>query len=49
MKIARAELTIAGLLSLQKAGMLKANPEYQRGIVWNTTQQKKLIDSVMRG
>ena len=28
--------------------MLKANPEYQRGEVWNVTQQKKLVDSVMR-
>lgn len=29
--------------------MIKANPEYQRGIVWNETQQKKLIDSLFRG
>ncbi len=29
--------------------MLKANPEYQRGVVWSQTQRKKLIDSVLRG
>src|SRR5437868_8292302 len=29
--------------------MLAANPEYQRGAVWTATQQKKLIDSILRG
>ncbi len=29
--------------------MLKPNPEYQRGVVWTRNQQRKLIDSVMRG
>ncbi len=29
--------------------MLSPNPEYQRGAVWNPPQQKRLVDSVMRG
>ena len=29
--------------------MAKPNPEYQRGVVWTTDQQMRLIDSVMRG
>ncbi len=29
--------------------MMIANPEYQRGIVWNEAQQKRLIDSLFRG
>ena len=29
--------------------MARPNPEYQRGAVWNLGQQKRLIDSVMRG
>lgn len=41
--------TINDLLNLKKNNMLSVNPEYQRGAVWNTTQQKKLIDSVLRG
>jgi uncharacterized protein with ParB-like and HNH nuclease domain len=39
---------IGSLLELKKAGMLSANPEYQRGKVWDLTQEKKLIDSVFR-
>ena len=42
-------LTIEELVELSKQGMAKPNPEYQRGEVWNPDQQKKLIDSVMRG
>ena len=49
MKTEIGELTIDQLLNLRRNEMLKANPEYQRGEVWNRTQQKKLIDSVMRG
>jgi hypothetical protein len=41
--------TIRELIQLKKAKMLAANPEYQRGAVWSRTQQRKLIDSVMRG
>jgi hypothetical protein len=41
--------TIKGLLQLRKNNMLTVNAEYQRGAVWNHTQQRKLIDSVLRG
>ena len=41
--------TIGELIELKKANMLRANPEYQRGAVWSRTQQRKLVDSVMRG
>ena len=37
------------LVELMKAGMVKANPEYQRGEAWKLPQQRKLIDSIMRG
>ena len=49
MKIDSKEITIKDLLALKKNGMLNVNPEYQRGAVWNETQQKRLIDSVLRG
>ena len=48
MEMTRGEYTVAELLDLRRNEMLKANPEYQRGEVWSSTQQKKLIDSVMR-
>ena len=41
--------SIGWLLDLLRNQMLKANPEYQRGLVWGESQQKRLIDSVMRG
>lgn len=41
--------TVRDLVDLFKNKMLVANPEYQRGIVWNNKQKKKLIDSVLRG
>lgn len=41
--------TIRGLLALRKNNMLTVNSEYQRGAVWTSVQQKKLIDSVLRG
>lgn len=43
------EKTVGDLVALFRAGILKANPEYQRGVVWSETQKRKLIDSVMRG
>ena len=42
-------LTVEQLVNLRKQDMAKPNPEYQRGAVWSLDQQKKLIDSVMRG
>lgn len=42
-------VNIKDLLELKRNGMLTVNPEYQRGAVWSENQQKKLIDSVLRG
>jgi hypothetical protein len=42
-------VSVKALLELKKSSMLIINSEYQRGAVWTETQQKKLIDSVMRG
>lgn len=42
-------LTIEALVSFREEEFLTANPEYQRGEVWNPDQQKKLIDSIFRG
>lgn len=41
--------TVHDLLAWKKAQMLRANPEYQRGEAWNTSQKKRLVDSVLRG
>lgn len=41
--------TVDALIKLMKAQMLKANPEYQRGVVWSDSQKKKLVDSLLRG
>ena len=48
MDMERRDLAVRDLLDLFKQGMLRANPEYQRGIVWTLSQNKKLIDSIMR-
>jgi hypothetical protein len=49
MKYEPIVMKISDLLILKKNEMLKINSEYQRGNVWTKTQQKKLIDSVLRG
>jgi hypothetical protein len=43
------KITIKQLLKIKDGGMLTINSEYQRGPVWKESQQKKLIDSVLRG
>jgi hypothetical protein len=43
------KITIENLLRIKDSNMLVVNSEYQRGPVWNESQQKKLIDSVLRG
>jgi len=48
MEMERWDQSVFNLLNFYKNGMLKPNPEYQRGIVWTSSQRKKLIDSVMR-
>lgn len=42
-------ITVKDILRLRQQQMLVVNPEYQRGVVWTTTQKKKLVDSVLRG
>ena len=42
-------IKVKDLLELKRNGMLIVNSEYQRGAVWSKSQQKKLIDSVLRG
>lgn len=41
--------TVEQLVDLRKNGFMVPNPEYQRGEVWTRAQEKKLIDSVLRG
>lgn len=43
------DLKVRDLLDLKSQQMLVVNSEYQRGVVWTRTQQKKLVDSVLRG
>lgn len=42
-------MTVQNLVELRKNRVATANPEYQRGVVWTPAQQRKLIDSLMRG
>ena len=49
MELKSEKITVQSLLELKKNSMLVVNPEYQRAAVWSESQQKKLIDSVMRG
>jgi hypothetical protein len=43
------KITIKQLMKIRESNMLTINSEYQRGPVWKESQQKKLIDSVLRG
>lgn len=49
MELIGDKIKVKDLLELKRNGMLTVNPEYQRGAVWKEPQQKKLIDSVLRG
>jgi len=49
MELNSEKIKIKDLLELKYNNMLNINPEYQRGSVWKEPQQKKLIDSVLRG
>ena len=49
MELKSETITIQNLLELKKNSMLMVNPEYQRAAVWSENQQRKLVDSVMRG
>ena len=41
-------LSLEGILNDIDENICDLNPEYQRGIVWNETQQQKVIDTVLR-
>ena len=43
------ERTVEQLVENRKLRRMEPNPEYQRGEVWSDGQQKKLIDSILRG
>ena len=43
------EKTVEEIHKFSKDGLLKANPEYQRSLVWSQHQQKMFIDSLLRG
>jgi hypothetical protein len=45
----KAQYTISDILDLRQNGMLKVDPEYQRGVVWKSPQQKRFLDSIFRG
>jgi len=49
MELNSDKIKIKDLLDLKRNNILTVNPEYQRGAVWKDPQQKKLIDSVLRG
>ena len=49
MKTEPEDLKVRDVLDLKSKQMLVVNSEYQRGAIWKPTQQKKLVDSVLRG
>lgn len=49
MKTEPDDLKVRDVLDLKSQQMLVVNSEYQRGVVWTRNQQKKLVDSVLRG
>lgn len=49
MELISDKVKVKDLLEWKKGNILRVNPEYQRGAVWKEGQQKKLVDSVMRG
>lgn len=42
-------IKVQELIELKRNNMLTVNAEYQRGSVWSQNQQRKLIDSILRG
>lgn len=43
------ERTVREIIELKRAGFLKVNPEYQRGLRWDDMQKRMFIDSIFRG
>lgn len=49
MRAKPGDIKVEDLLKLRAEQMLVVNKEYQRGPVWTRSQQKRLVDSVLRG
>ena len=49
METRQEDMPVKDLVELSQEGFLAPNPEYQRGEVWKLPQQKRLLDSLMRG
>ena len=49
MELESDKIKISDLLNLKRKHILTVNPEYQRGAVWGEAQQRRLLDSVLRG
>ena len=49
METRQEDMSVQALVDWSKEGFMFPNPEYQRGEVWKLPQQKKLLDSLMRG
>jgi hypothetical protein len=49
METNHVEKTIDEIVRLKGQEKLLPNREYQRGAVWDISQKKRLVDSVMRG
>jgi len=43
------EKKVQDIVELKKKRLLLVNDEYQRGAVWNASQEKLLVDSILRG
>jgi hypothetical protein len=42
------EWSVSSIVEWHKNGFLTPNPEYQRGLVWESKQERLLIDSILR-
>ena len=49
MKSTPQQVKIGDMIARHKTGMIRADPEYQRGVVWTPKQMSMLVDSVLRG
>lgn len=49
MKSTPEQVKVGDIISRYNGGFLKADPEYQRGVVWSPKQMAMLVDSVLRG
>ena len=43
------QVKVSDIIERRDNGLLRADPEYQRGVVWTPAQMAMLVDSVLRG